>query len=493
MPESPDWRSDDAPTPDLHIPPSEFPEHAVPRSPRRAIVRTAMMLGAIFLSVAGAAYALTPPNAPENPLDYDPVTLEPKPPEGLFRKLGQFVFSKDVVLSGEHNDRINILLLGIGGEGHDGPQLADTMILAGVKPSTGQVAMVSIPRDLLVDIPDKGPQKINAANAYGEAKKANWGGALASEVVDATFDTHIDYYIRVDFRAFREIIDTVDGVTISVDRSFQDPMYPDDSYGYQTVSFARGVQQMDGATALQYARSRHGSNGEGSDFARSARQQKVLFALKEKILSAATLTNPVRIKGILDSLERHITTNMSFPEILSLVRMAKTVSLDNISTLTLDTSEGGYLEPGVGPQGAFVLVPKGGSFDPLRLAIKNIFDAAAPADDTPRRASASVTAAATASSGGAVEIQNGTWHAGLAARMKKRLTDASFAIGEIGNSALRPIAQSGIYAVRDTASAAHMNVLKNELHIPVKQTLPKGVTPAAGTDILILLGEDIQE
>ncbi len=311
-------------------------------------------------------------------------------------------------------------------------------------------------------------------------------------MVEKTFDIDIDYYLRVDFRAFKDIVDAVDGVTVNVDRSFSDPLYPAENFAYQTVSFARGVQQMNGDTALKYARSRHGSNGEGSDFARSRRQQKMLLALKEKVLSVSTLTNPIRIKGILDALDTHITTNMEFYEVLALIKMAKEFSTDRIITLVLDTNDAGYLEPGVGPDGAFVLLPKSGNFRDINHAVLRIFeDTPGENDDTPTQIKS--IAAQPIFKDINIEIQNGTWHAGLAARMKKRLTDASFPVLTIGNTAVRPQPTSAIYVLRETAPTTLVDALKEELHIPIKEKIPEGAIAEKKTDILVILGEDMND
>lgn len=461
--------------------------------------RKLLFFAAIFVSLffAGSvlAYRILLSKAPDRPDAYDPVTLKPKPPEGFFSKIGHFVFAKDVSLAGERDDRINILLLGIGGEGHDGPYLSDTMMIASLKPSTGQVAMVSIPRDLQVNIRDHGLQKINHANAFGEVEKPTWGGALAAEVVESTFHIDIHYYIRVDFRAFANIVDAVGGIRVAVDRSFTDPLYPAPNFAYQTVSFTRGVQTMDGDTALAFARSRHGSNGEGSDFARSRRQQKALLAMKEKVLSASTLTNPLRIKSILDALSTHITTNMQFGEMMELVKLSRTLATDEILTMVLDTSEQGYLQPGSGPDGAFVLAPKSGNFDSINRAIKDIFEtAAAKKNDTPAQDAVAVAAIRDESFPAArIEIQNGTWRAGLAVRMKKRLVDASFPVETIGNTTNRPREKSAIYLIRPASPAALADAIQRELHLPLDDTVPAAIIAASGTDILIVLGEDWNE
>jgi LCP family protein required for cell wall assembly len=453
--------------------------------PRRLVF---FVILALFLFIAGCiTYGKLTTEAPNNPEGYDPVTLEPKAPTGILNKLKYFVFGQEVKLAGERNDRINILLLGMGGIGHDGPFLTDTMMIVSIKPSTNQVAMISIPRDLGVEIPGYGIRKINHANAYGEADKQNWGAALATEVIENTFDLDIQYYARIDFQAFKEIIDEVDGVNINVERSFSDPLFPTTDGGYQTLDFSAGTQNMDGNRALEYARSRHGSNGEGSDFARSARQQKVILALKEKVLSFGTLANPLTINNIIKSLDKHITTNMEFSDIIAMLKLGRELNTGNIIRLVLDTGPNSYLQEAFTADGAFILKPKTGNFKQISQLIENIFEAEMPKfDDTPEQTTPSYAPAN-------IEIQNGTWRAGLAARMQKRLEDAGFAIATIGNTENRPYEQSGVFAIKPSAATDVMQGLMQELHIPIKESPPEGVLATSTTDILIILGDNFNE
>ncbi len=466
----------------------------------RAIHSKRLLLAALvlfFLASGGiyAVHAMARSNRTDNPLAYDPVTLEPKAPEGLLQRLGHFVFSQDVTLSQEHDGRINVLLMGMGGAGHDGPNLTDTMILMSLKPATGQVAMISIPRDLVVDIPAHGLNKINAANAFGEQDKPNWGGALATQMVEKTLGVQIPYYARIDFQAFQEMIDTVGGITVNVDQSFVDTMYPTEDNGYKTVAFAKGSQNMDGRTALEYARSRHGSNNEGSDFARSRRQQKMILALRDKILSAETLTNPVRLNEIMHSLDTHLTTNMDFSDLMALVRLGRDLHPAHIDTLTLDTSDAGFLVSKIDANGAFVLVPKSGDFSDIQSAVAHIFDSSA-ATAVANHNELPVTPFSPTvvdKNQSIIEIQNGTWRAGLAATYKKQLTDAGFAVTAIGNTLERPQKDSGIYSIGGKASQTTLQKLSNTLHLSIRQTPPATIAPAATTDILIILGTDIPE
>src|SRR3989344_4788174 len=199
----------------------------------------------------------------------------------FFKEIIGFIQSGDKKLVGENEDRINILLIGIGGEGHEGGLLADTIILANIKPSTKEVALLSVPRDLTVNIPGYGDRKINNANAFGEMDDLPGGGGMfTARILSNILNTSIPYYIRVDFSGFKKIVDEAGSVNINVEKSFTDYEYPTIDFGYQTISFKQGNQKMDGDKALKYTRSRHGNNGEGSDFARSRRQQKVILALK---------------------------------------------------------------------------------------------------------------------------------------------------------------------------------------------------------------------
>ena len=452
----------------------------------------------LLFAIGGCVRSHLAPPLPEDATAYDPVTLEPKKPEGFLNRIKHFVFSKDVTLDGQRRDRINVLVLGQGGIGHDGPFLTDTIIVASIKPSTGEVAFTSVPRDLLVKIPGHGERKINHANAFGEADASGTGPELSKKVVEKTFDIDIDYYIRIDFKAFEEVIDDVGGVRVNVERSFVDAEYPAPNEAYQTVSFEKGPTTMDGETALTFVRSRHGNNGEGSDFARSKRQQKVILALKEKILSFQTLANPVRLKNIVETLGNHVVTDMEFSDMLALMKLARELDTSNIITLTLDNSIDGLLKNGTSSLGAFILEPVSGNFHDINKKIKDIFEApqdlnVAKIPDQEQPPTPLAPAAPATPSGPLVEIQNGTWRAGLAARTKKQLTDQGFAVSSIGNTNERPYLSGGLYVLTKDADAAMVEALQDLLDLSEKQTPPSGERGATSTDILIILGEDFVE
>lgn len=292
----------------------------------------------------------------------------------FLQQLTHLVTTNGDQLQGESDDRVNILLLGYGGPGHDGPYLTDTMMVASFKPSTKQLALISIPRDLVVNIPGYDYRKINSVLSFGRDDHYPGGGeALAVRIVSDTLNLPIQYYARIDFQGFKEVIDQVGGVTVTVDTTFSDPMYPDNGIGYDPISFKAGTQTMNGEKALKFARSRHGNNGEGSDFARAKRQQKIIEALKEKLFSFGTLTNPKKISDILTSLGTHTQTNMEVWEMLRLGKLAGDLKTDSIINRVYDDSTNGFLRAATGTGGAFILVPRDGDYHDMQFLARNVF------------------------------------------------------------------------------------------------------------------------
>lgn len=292
----------------------------------------------------------------------------------VIAQLGHLVSKRDVEIRGEPEDRVNVLLLGIGGAGHEGPLLTDTIILASIRPSDGQVALLSIPRDLAVEIPRYGIRKINNANAFGKEMNYPGGGEqLTADIVSNITGQPIHYYARIDFAGFEQIVDDLGGISVTVERDFVDREYPTANFGYTTVRFKAGPQEMGGETALVFVRSRHGNNGEGSDFARSRRQQLVLESIRDKALSFGTLLNPVKIGNVLSSLGSHTRTNLEAWELLRLAKILRSTGHDEVISKVLESGPTGPLKNVQGQDGAFLLVPKSDSFDTIKAIARNIF------------------------------------------------------------------------------------------------------------------------
>ncbi len=144
-----------------------------------------ILIALLFFGVNCAHRYYSIAKLPGDSTAYDPVTLKPKK-IGFLQAVKNFVFHSNNFLEGQNSDRINILLLGMGGPGHDGPYLTDTNIIVSVKPSTNEVAMTSVPRDLGVEIEGQGLRKINSANSLGETRQAGEGGEYARKIFAET-------------------------------------------------------------------------------------------------------------------------------------------------------------------------------------------------------------------------------------------------------------------------------------------------------------------
>ena len=381
---------------------------------------------------------------------------------GFFDQIKRLVTSGDKQIKGEENDRVNILLVGMGGAGHDGAYLADTIIVASLKPSTKEVALLSIPRDLVVDIPKYGYRKVNNANAFGYLQTPEQGGEwLLQDVLETTLGQPIQYYASVDFDGFRKIVDLVGGLDITVENAFTDYEYPDYSHGYQTISFKVGSQTMNGEKALQYVRSRHGNNGEGSDFARSRRQQNVLSALKKEMLSLGTLTNPKKIMDISDALGTHLKTDMEPWEILRLANLVGDLDTSKIMTRVLDTTAGGLLKTTTGIDGAYLLEPRigTGKYSEIQDLFENIFQYSELVKE-----------------GANIEIQNGTTIAGLGDTIARQLQSLNFNVTKVTNAQDRTYTETQIYDLTLGQKPETLKQLKSVIGGTVNSSAPPFLT-----------------
>ena len=346
--------------------------------------------------------------------------------------LAGLITSNDKDLIGEENDRINFLLLGVGGDGHDGGQLTDTIIFASFKPSTGEIGMMSIPRDLAVNIPGYGYTKINAANVYGGRNGGN-GPELTMQVVSDIIDEDIHYYVKIDFNSFEELIDEIGGVDVYVERGFTDSQYPTNDYSYKTIRFTEGWTNMDGEEALEFSRSRYGNNGEGSDFARAARQQKVILAAKDKLLSPQILLNPARLNRMANLFSDNVDTNLSVWEMIRLAGYAPSADTQSINHIVLDSSPGGVLfNSTIG--NAFVVKPKVSDWSEIQAIAENIFSAESTDRITSNEQEQETTRELQSVNGVSILVQNGTLTGGLAADAATVLVGSGFTVTDIQNA-----------------------------------------------------------
>jgi len=299
-------------------------------------------------------------------------------------KIAWALITADTSSLDSFNNRTNLLILGISGGDNLGSDLTDTMIFASIDKDTADTVMLSIPRDIWLDSLQA---KINTAYYYGEEKKDGGGFVLAKDAVYEVLDQPIHYAILIDFEGFIKMVDLLGGLDIKVDQSFDDFKYPipgkenDECDGdleylcrYQHLHFESGWQHMDGLTALKYVRSRNAQGEEGTDFARSQRQQKAILALKNKIFSLSFLLNPKKIMEVRKTLGDHVKLDTHFTEeqitaFLSL--FLRFVKNDNqIRTIALDYGDednlGFLYSPPDDLYGQWVLIPRSGDWKEIQ-------------------------------------------------------------------------------------------------------------------------------
>ncbi len=278
-------------------------------------------------------------------------------------------------LEGEESGRINILLLGAAGENWPGKNLTDTIMIASIDTENKKVALLSLPRDLYVDIPATNySTKINQIYQYG--LKNNEGVELIKKTVENVTGLDIQYFLAVDFEGFKKVINDIGGINITVERDIYDPRYPGPNYSYEIFELEKGFHHLDGAAALRYARMRH-DDPEG-DFGRAKRQQQVIQAAKNRAFSVQTFLNPVTLNNLLNTLGNHVKTNIGLSEIESFIALSKEVDTQNITNVVVDAwrkdslLKGSHLDTGSG--WASILVPRVGNFSEVADLAQNIFD-----------------------------------------------------------------------------------------------------------------------
>ena len=411
---------------------------------------------------------------------------------GIFGQIAHIATSSNKKLVGEENDRINILLLGMGGAGHDGAYLTDTIMLVSIKPSTKQISMISIPRDMTVPGDDGVWRKVNSVNARAEAKQVGSGGAETAKALSDLLGTPITYYVRADFQGFINIVDELGGVTVNVEHTLDDYSYPilgeEDNPNYYSryehLHVDTGLQKMDGSLALKFARSRHGINGEGSDFARAKRQQLILQAVKDKLLSTSTLLKPAMIVRITNQLREHIDTNISITDLIALWDQYKNINKAGLINKVLDDSADGLLVHQTGVDGAYLLMPKSGNYNEIKTFVQDIFGNN-PAAVSVKPLTQPVN----------LQIVNGTWVTGLASKIGTTLDAYNFTSTK-SNGNDRNITKSAIYDLsygkHDDAIKALEDLTGATLNYDSPAWLTNLKNSTSTPDLVLILGTDAE-
>lgn len=343
-------RSRRSPLPALKLP------FKLPRlSPEAARIGRAVGIGGIFFGVLtislvlGFLLRLVLVGDVLNPFDEENVDLSELPnatPNPDFQAPTLAVGNSYQEWQG--NERVTILLMGadtrpIERQNGERPR-SDTMMLVMVDPQQGVASMLSIPRDLFVDIPGYGLRRINTAYAIG-------GPPLAIETVQYNLGLRINYYIMIEFDVFTTVVDEIGGIDIYVPETISDPYYPDMTYGYDPFYIEAGFHHLDGTTALKYVRTRHAD----SDFDRARRQQDVMLAIRDRVLDLDMLPTLLgRAPSLYAQLQNSITTDLSLDQMISLALLVQDIPKENIRTGVIGPN---VVTDYVTPDGSQVLIP----------------------------------------------------------------------------------------------------------------------------------------
>lgn len=312
------------PNPDLH---EKLKPKKKKRLSKKVVLRSGLSIFAIFILLGGYVFGTAWWNA---------------------RKVlqgggdGAVALNSEVdptLLNGEGDGRVNIMLLGKGGDNHPGGDLTDSILIASIDPLGKEASLLSVPRDLWVRVPNYWSMKINSVYSTGkqralaandqDTKAAEKAGiSLLESVIESSMGIPVHYYVMVNFNAFQQAVDAVGGIDINVKEPLYDYVQAWDNGGNPLIAGA-GQQHFDGKKALLYARSRSSS----SDFARGERQREIAVGLRDKALQLGTFSNPLTVTRLLDAIGDNVTTSLSLSEMMRLYEISRDIQTSSIASL----------------------------------------------------------------------------------------------------------------------------------------------------------------
>jgi LCP family protein required for cell wall assembly len=413
----------------------------------------------LFSSGGADAGPVTPGTTPEAP------AVEAAPPEW------------------NGTDRVTVLLMGLDErdlESGEADARTDSMMLATLDPVSGTAGILSIPRDLWVEIPGFEHNRINTAYSLGESfdypadgQHPGGGPGLAMRTVENLLGVQIQYYAVIEFAAFRDMINEIGGIDVLV----QEPMEMA-IIGRYTMSLEAKPYHFDGPQALAYARARGTSGG---DFDRSRRQQQVLMAIRDQVLDLGNLPTLIgRAPAIYQDVAEGIHTNLSIDQMIALGAMALQIDPANIRRGVIGPPDMVLLE--TLPDGAQVLKPVPDQIRLLRDELFTLADAVAPsiALDDP--------ASASAQEGARVAVRNGAGIEGLATSTAEYLRGLGVNIVEVGNADRMDYAKTVI--IDYTGNPYTSRYLMTLLNLDPSQILFQTV-PDSPVDVAVICGPDM--
>lgn len=266
--------------------------------------------------------------------------------------------------AGKLDKTLNVLLLGSDRRPDDPVWRTDVMMIAFLDTTNGNAAILSLPRDLYVDIPTRGWDRLNIADFWGEYTKYEGGGpGLMKHVIAENFGIRVDKYARVDFDGFKTIIDTLGGVDVNVPCDLEDDFIDSSSpTGFRHFAVTAGMNHMDGETALMFVRQRHNTG----DVSRARRQQRVVYALRDKVLSPEIVP---KIPALYQQLQTTVQTDFGTIDLPGLVQIGTNIDPANIRGRVIDETMWEFYNT---PDGKSVLLF---DKDKVRAAVDDLFNA----------------------------------------------------------------------------------------------------------------------
>ena len=376
--------------------------------------------------------------------------------------------------------RTTILLMGIDkreGMEQERAFRTDTMMLITIDTVGKKLGMLSIPRDLWVNIPGfEARDRINTANFKGDAFRLPGGGPnLAMETIAVNLGIQVDNYIRINFTAFETLIDEINGIDVDVPQDIDDPRYPDCCDGYDPLYISHGVTHMDGTLALKYARTRA---TYGGDFDRAARQQQVLIAVRDKILNMKMLPQIVtRAPKLYSTLSDSYDTDLTLEQLVDLIGLVNDIDRDSIDSAVINADY--LMNEFTTSEGAQVVLLDSQAFRKLR---EQMFYK--PAPYTKSTIDTNILALDEIAT---IEIQNGSARDGIANMTSEYLTEQGFSVVSVGNADQFNYQNTIIYDY----SGSYYTTRWIAEHFKVQPTHIIDISdPNSPVDVRIIIGQD---
>lgn len=390
-------------------------------------------------------------------------------------------------LKGEGDGRVNILLLGKGGDGHTAPDLTDTVLVASIDPINKKASLLSIPRDFWVTPQGLGGMKVNAVYANAKSKVLNGRkiddqqnaaeraglDAIENEISEV-IGIPIHYHIIIDFEGFKKAIDTVGGIDINVTK--QNEIYEvlwDESTGRNyTLDVKAGNQHFNGRRALFYSRSRNVS--PRGDFDRTERQRLVIQAFKEKVMSAGTFANPAKVSSLMQNFGDHVRSNLSINEVMRLYDIGKNINGDGIASVGLADPPHNLVQTD-SMHGQSVVRPRAGfgEYAAIQNYVRNSLKDGFIANENAK-----------------ILILNGTTIEGLASRKAIELKSYGYNVINVGTAPTQTYSTTTLVDLRNGSKKYTKRYLEQRLKISAIGRLPDPNIVPGEADFVIILGQN---